>query len=49
MMFVNSKNVLTYCLTDNLIGATSIFRKSLSHVFGILLCFRKVFVVVVSQ
>lgn len=43
MMFVNSKNVLTYCLTDNLIEATSIFRRELSHVCGILLCFRKVF------
>lgn len=27
MMFLNSKNVLTYCLTDNLIEATFIFRK----------------------
>lgn len=43
MMFVNSKNVLTYCLTNNLIEATSIFREELSHVCGFLLCLRNFF------
>lgn len=48
LMFMNSKNVLTYCFTDNLIGATSIFKKKLSHVFGVLQCFRKVFCFIVQ-